>query len=166
MYIYVITHPKFKGWIKLGRTTDVEKRLNEYQTNCPDRAFKIEFKLKTEYVYNIENYFDNYILNNGYEWYNCDAIEAINIINKILDRIKVNPNYLKKVEKKTEIPLMMKKYHKDILYDYIIDDIIFHNLRELSIYVGVGYTKLTRIITKLNIPFEINGFKVIKQKHY
>lgn len=38
-YLYVITHPKFAGYCKVGRTADLKSRLNVYNCSCPHRRF-------------------------------------------------------------------------------------------------------------------------------
>jgi len=162
MYIYIITHPEFEGWIKLGRAINVENRLISYQTNCPNRDYKLEFKIKTEYYNNIETYFDKYIKGNGYEWYKYDTQDAINIINNIEKGMKEDLYYSIKNN------IIRRKYKNFIKYDYIVDDIIYNTIRELSEYIGLNYTYCNKILgkIKINTIVEINGFKVIKQKHY
>lgn len=85
-YIYIIVHPKFEGWIKLGRTVDLKKRLDGYQTGCPFRDYKIvysKFIPNTITVTNIENYFKTTVHNNGFEWFNISVEDAISIIENL-----------------------------------------------------------------------------------
>jgi hypothetical protein len=96
-YIYIFSHPKFEGWIKIGKTWNVNKRLRAYQTCCPDRAFTLDYFIETQHVDEIERYFkwlfllsgtkhkDNSL---GYEWFKCSKEEAISIIEKQLELIK------------------------------------------------------------------------------
>ena len=82
-YIYIVIHPKFKGWVKIGRTTNCLERLRQYQTGCPLRDYKMvyqKFIPNSITVTNIENYFKINIHNNGFEWYKCTVETAINII--------------------------------------------------------------------------------------
>ena len=39
-WVYVISHPKYKGEYKVGIAKYVENRLNSYQTSDPDRSYK------------------------------------------------------------------------------------------------------------------------------
>lgn len=82
-YIYIITHPAFTGWIKVGRTTWPKERLVNYQTGCPDRAYQMVYKLVTTEVRAIESYFRSYIESNGCEWFKCTVDKAIEIIESI-----------------------------------------------------------------------------------
>jgi len=167
MYIYIITHPKFPGWVKIGRTNDLKNRLDDYQTHCPLREFKIDFSIETKYYYSIEVYFDNFIKNNGYEWYNCSPEYAIEKIHEVLERIKIDPHYLEHKEVKNNIKYVSKKNHNIIKYDYTVDNIVFNTLRELSIYIGFSYSKLSTIMYKINYgTIDLNGFKILKHKHY
>ena len=49
-YVYIISNLHYENLYKVGVSNDVERRLNGYQTSCPNRAFKVEYK----------KYFSNY----------------------------------------------------------------------------------------------------------
>lgn len=38
-YVYAITHPKYKGWVKIGKAQDMEKRHSSYQTYSPKEDY-------------------------------------------------------------------------------------------------------------------------------
>lgn len=40
-FVYVITHPAFPGYVKIGRAFDPESRLRGYQTSCPCRDYEL-----------------------------------------------------------------------------------------------------------------------------
>lgn len=40
-FVYVLTNPAFEGYYKIGMTTDLNKRLQTYQTYDPHRQYKI-----------------------------------------------------------------------------------------------------------------------------
>ena len=44
-YLYIITNEAFKGWVKVGVTENLEKRLNQYQTADPHRGYKLIYSL-------------------------------------------------------------------------------------------------------------------------
>lgn len=44
-YIYGITHPSHPGFIKIGKTRNVRRRLGQYQTADPLRRYKLEFAI-------------------------------------------------------------------------------------------------------------------------
>ncbi|MDA9893592.1 DNA methyltransferase [Flavobacteriaceae bacterium] len=82
-YIYVISNPNHKGY-KVGIAKNVKQRLNAYQTSDPNRAFKLEFSIKTENYRSIESEVHNFF-NANYEW--VDA-ELKDIIRKIKSLVK------------------------------------------------------------------------------
>jgi len=165
MYIYIITHPKFDGWIKLGRALNVSKRLENYQTYCPDRAFKLEYSLKTEYVYHIELYFENNIKGNRYEWYKCSVEYAMNLINEALKCtnkfISEGPGY--------NSGNSVKKSRNKIRYDYLVDGKIFNTIAELRDYTGLSRQIFNNIVYKNKFEpgkvININGYEAIRRNH-
>ena len=66
-YVYVISHPKFKGYYKVGIAKDYKTRLNSYQTSDPDRAYKMEYFYLTPHFREIEKYIHN-LFDNKFEW--------------------------------------------------------------------------------------------------
>ncbi len=42
-FVYVITHPSWPGYVKIGRAFDPEERLKGYQTGCPLRQYKLNY---------------------------------------------------------------------------------------------------------------------------
>ncbi len=40
-FLYVITHPKYPGWVKIGQTINPASRLRSYQTGDPERAYRL-----------------------------------------------------------------------------------------------------------------------------
>ena len=40
--LYIISHPRMEG-IKIGRAFDADSRLNNYQTGCPNREYRLEY---------------------------------------------------------------------------------------------------------------------------
>jgi len=83
-FIYVLTHPFFPEWVKIGRTTNPEQRLTQYQICCPFRLFKMDYIISIENPLYIESYFDNFVPNNNYEWCNINKDDAISIINSLI----------------------------------------------------------------------------------
>jgi len=152
MYIYVITHPKFKGWIKLGRSINIVNRLENYQTYCPDRDFKLEFSIKTEYVYIIEVYFANNVPGNR-EWYKCSAEFAIKTINETIDAIAKNENYY------SDQIQTCGKLH----YIYIVDNFTkFERLEELLDYTKISQGVYYKNLKKSSGVMNINGYEIIR----
>tara|TARA_R100001460_G_scaffold45307_1_gene82422 strand:+ start:3619 stop:4134 length:516 start_codon:yes stop_codon:yes gene_type:complete len=44
-YVYAITNPAWKDWIKIGMAVDAEDRCNAYQTSSPFRDYNIEISV-------------------------------------------------------------------------------------------------------------------------
>ena len=44
-YLYIISNTNFPGWLKLGVTTDLKKRLQTYQTASPFRNYILEYSV-------------------------------------------------------------------------------------------------------------------------
>jgi len=40
-FVYVLTHPKFPNYFKIGSTIDIHDRLSSYNVGCPLREYKI-----------------------------------------------------------------------------------------------------------------------------
>lgn len=44
-YIYGVTHFLFPGFIKIGKSVNPEKRLQQYNTGCPFKGYRLEFNI-------------------------------------------------------------------------------------------------------------------------
>ena len=80
-WVYVISHPKYKGEYKVGIAKYVENRLNSYQTSDPDRSYKIEFKFETPFFRDIEKFIHNKF-ENKHEWVKGELKDIIGEIEK------------------------------------------------------------------------------------
>jgi len=47
-FVYVIAHPAFPEYVKIGRAFDPESRLSGYQTGCPRRAYELKYAVYFE----------------------------------------------------------------------------------------------------------------------
>ena len=78
-FVYIISNKRYPGEYKVGVATDVQRRLNTYQTSDPDRAFKVEFQKQTPHYNDIEKaihaQFDN-----KHEWVRGDLDEIARAI--------------------------------------------------------------------------------------
>ena len=89
-YVYVISNPAWKGWVKIGMAIDAEDRLKSYQTSSPYRDYQL---LHSVYVTDrraIEKKAHRKIgkiaEEKQNEWFKVDAIEAIDCITAILKK--------------------------------------------------------------------------------
>ena len=83
-HIYVISNPNHIGF-KVGIAKNVKQRLNGYQTSDPNRAFKLEFSIKTEFYREVESEIHKHF-NADHEW--IREVELKIIIKKIKSLIK------------------------------------------------------------------------------
>ena len=75
-YVYVISHPKYKGYYKVGIATNYKARLNSYQTSDPLREYKLEHQKYTPYFREIEKFIHNKF-ENMFEWVKADLKDII-----------------------------------------------------------------------------------------
>ena len=47
-YVYIFSSPAFKKWIKVGKTYDVKRRLEQFNYSMPLKNFKIECVKETK----------------------------------------------------------------------------------------------------------------------
>lgn len=96
-FIYVITHPMFNGWVKIGRAIDPERRLSVYQTCSPFRDFEMPYYtyvLKpVAYEWYFEENYKHANKNNKPEWFKMSVDEAI----KVIENIKSKENEAKEM---------------------------------------------------------------------
>jgi len=87
-FVYVITHPAFPGYVKIGRAFDPEARLRGYQTGCPHRAYELYAAVYFEDCHWAEKEIHarlEYEYRNGAlgEWFNITPFLARHNINKL-----------------------------------------------------------------------------------
>ena len=81
-YVYVISNSSFEGdEYKVGIAIDVKKRLNSYQTNDPNRSYKIEHTKLTPYFREIENQVHTKF-DNRHEWVRAKLEDIIKEIEE------------------------------------------------------------------------------------
>ena len=76
--IYVIDHPRLKG-VKIGRAFDADSRLNNYQTGCPHREYRLFYVSSyVEDVAGAEQYVHAQLADERLrgEWFELTPIEA------------------------------------------------------------------------------------------
>lgn len=86
-YVYVITNPCWKGWIKVGMAIDSEDRCKQYQTSSPFRDYALRFKKYFDDRRSAEQQAHKKIRNiskdNNGEWFKVSISEAKEIIQAI-----------------------------------------------------------------------------------
>lgn len=172
LYIYIITHPKFDGWIKIGRANDIEKRLNGYQTCCPTRSYKIEYskKVSLELINDIEIFFKICINSNGYEWYKISVDEGINIIEKIIKGINLYDSEYKIIlasAKRHSYNQKFKYYAYEDIDEYsYLEKKEFNKLDDLFKYFKFNTSNLNKIcrLFQSKNKIKINNIIIQRQK--
>ncbi len=82
-FVYVISHPNFKGEYKVGIAKDWKARLNSYQTSDPERQYKMEYNLETPQFRETEKHIHD-SFPNKHEWVQGDLDEIIGAIEEYL----------------------------------------------------------------------------------
>ena len=84
-YVYVISHPKFEGYYKVGIAKDYKTRLNSYQTSDPDRAYKMEYFYLTPHFRETEKYI-HHLFDNKFEWIKANLEDIVQKIENYTDK--------------------------------------------------------------------------------
>ena len=96
-WLYVLSHPSFKGWIKIGKTRNLSARISSYNTGTPNsnNHYKFEYHFpKGEDPYpdavGVEKRIHSElrsIQNDGdtREWYRMTVERAIDVIHQYVD---------------------------------------------------------------------------------
>lgn len=83
--VYAIVNDAWPDWIKVGKASIAEDRLNGYQTSSPFRDCSIIATLYTEDRHSKERemhkVFQHFAKERRSEWFKIDKIKAINIFN-------------------------------------------------------------------------------------
>lgn len=85
--IYLVVNEKFDGWVKCGMTTNIEKRLCQYNTYDPTLGFKlvesknVEDRRKSETA--LIRWLRNEAISSKGEWFQIETGKAVEIFRKI-----------------------------------------------------------------------------------
>lgn len=89
-YVYIITNPAWKGWVKVGMAIDAEDRLKGYQTSSPFRDYHLQYSVYTPDRRALERKAHRKIAkianSRNSEWFEVDLLEAIDCIAGILKK--------------------------------------------------------------------------------
>ena len=88
-YIYCITNTAWKGWVKIGKASNLQNRLSAYNTSSPFRDYKIIFSRSFSYTSRAEYFLLHKLSKQSKtiagEWFEIDINKAINIIKNHVD---------------------------------------------------------------------------------
>jgi len=84
--VYIIAHPSFKNWVKIGKAVDAVDRLKSYQTGCPQRSYYLTATYKVS-DRNVSETKAHQLLEKSFdrqnEWFRCSTLEAEQVLNKL-----------------------------------------------------------------------------------
>ena len=87
-YIYIITNPNYKGFVKIGIAIDLKKRLSSYQTSSPRRDYKIEHHIHHPDCRigekKMHEKLKMFALSRHNEWFEIDLQIAKNMLDSLL----------------------------------------------------------------------------------
>ena len=87
-YVYVISNPAWKGWVKVGMAIDAEDRCKSYQTSSPFRDYNLLYSVYVTDRRVIEKKahkrIDKIAEDRQNEWFLVDPLKAIDCISAIL----------------------------------------------------------------------------------
>ena len=85
-YVYVITNPAFKGWVKIGMAGDVNKRIADLNTASP-YPYRAEFSSEMPAGLrdlSIHDYAEAKASSKSLEWFQMDTQEAIDLVASLI----------------------------------------------------------------------------------
>jgi hypothetical protein len=87
-YVYLITNPAWKGWVKVGMAVDAEDRCNSFQTSSPYRDYQLEycgyFQNRRVAEGKVHKKISKISEDIGSEWFKISVIDAINVVEKVM----------------------------------------------------------------------------------
>jgi len=88
-YLYIIENDAFPGWVKIGTTGNLKKRLQTYQTGTPFRNYRIVYSLEhPEYKLaerRLRETMEPFSLDRKNEWYKIDLQMAKSRLDEVLE---------------------------------------------------------------------------------
>ncbi len=99
-YVYIISNKNFPNHYKIGVTTDIERRLQNYQTSSPFRDYKIEYYISHPDCYHaeklIEKQMKHFALSQKNEWYEISLELAKQRLDESLEEEKIDIDFYTK----------------------------------------------------------------------
>lgn len=94
-YVYLISNPAWKGWIKVGMAIDAEDRCTQYQTSSPHRDYKLEykkyFKDRKESEFEAHAILKKHTKNHVGEWFKVSLKKAKQVLENIDSLSSIQP---------------------------------------------------------------------------
>jgi hypothetical protein len=84
-YVYVISNPAFKGWVKVGRATDIKKRMFAMQASVPHiHQFVVEYTAEFPEDVPVHWELEDRKIERSGEWFRCSKHTAIDAVKKVM----------------------------------------------------------------------------------
>ena len=94
-YLYVITNKAFEGWVKVGVTGNLTKRLHTYQTGDPMRRYNVVYSIDhpnyKEAEKKIREVMKHFASDIKGEWYKVNLEFAKSRLDEQLEDYLANP---------------------------------------------------------------------------
>ena len=84
-FLYAIVNPAWPNWVKIGKATNAEKRLNSYQTSSPMRDYYAVFTVAVDNMSKAERKAHKKAAKLGQqenEWFNITEEQAIELLEE------------------------------------------------------------------------------------
>ena len=84
-YVYVISNPAFEGWVKVGRATDIKKRISALQAGVP-HIHRYQVEMVVEFPDDVPVHWeleDRNVQRSG-EWFRCSKHEAMDAVRTVI----------------------------------------------------------------------------------
>lgn len=89
-FIYVVTDAHFPGWVKIGTTRNITRRMQQYN-NSVEPTWELHYKTFVKFRWDLEKEFIFHLEQAGYdkkrnEFFRCSVADAIRVIETIRPR--------------------------------------------------------------------------------
>lgn len=85
-FIYGVTHPRFPGYVKVGKARSAAQRLRQYNTGCPHRAYELAFAIVVPNMHEAEQRAFRRLRGSrveGTEWFAIHPQDAFNLLTSL-----------------------------------------------------------------------------------
>jgi predicted GIY-YIG superfamily endonuclease len=89
MYVYIISNESFDGWLKVGKTNDIKRRVSELQTAAPTEHIVELLVDGMEYDHEAHMILVEQGIEKSGEWFKCDLATAREAVLKARQNIKM-----------------------------------------------------------------------------
>ena len=132
--VYIITHPLYKGWIKIGYAKNIKTRIVNYNIHDPLKRYQLYFHIQSNHCNELESLVFDILRCLGYtqrgEWILCNP----DVAKCILSTINFHSTKIEEVS-----------------YQQRFDELMSHVCEELKIPILTTFTENRQKEIQLNI---------------